>query len=108
MLGWGVRRSTPDVAVLGARSRLGLPGELAFVREADSVTVVTLVQLRNPLARAMWAAVAPRHRQVVPHLLRRAATRAGLEVRSGSPARGVPASHESRRPAHARGDARAG
>jgi hypothetical protein len=72
ILGWEVRRSTPDFALLGARSRLGLPAELLFERQQDTLLVATFVQQQNPIARAMWAAVAPRHRQVVPYLLARA------------------------------------
>jgi hypothetical protein len=73
VLGWEVRRSTPEFALLGARSRLGLPGELLFEPRQDALLFATFVQLRNPIARAMWAAVAPRHQQVVPYLLERAA-----------------------------------
>jgi hypothetical protein len=33
VLGWEVRRSSPDVALLGASGRLGLSGELLFERQ---------------------------------------------------------------------------
>lgn len=72
VLGWEVRRSAPDFALLAAGSRLGLPAELLFERRGDTLLVATFVRQRNPLARALWAAVAPTHRQVVPYLLERA------------------------------------
>ncbi len=74
VLGWPVRRSTPDSVRLGAGSRLGMPAELYVERGADTLLIATLVHQRNPLARALWASVAPRHRQVVPSLLERAAS----------------------------------
>jgi hypothetical protein len=73
VLGWEVRRSTPDFALLAASSRLGLPAELLFQRQQHTLLFATFVQQQNPIARAVWAAVAPVHRQVVPYLLERAA-----------------------------------
>ena len=73
VLGWELRRSTPDFALLAARSRVGLPAELLFQRQEDTLLVATFVRQQNPVARAMWAAVAPGHRQVVPSLLARGA-----------------------------------
>jgi hypothetical protein len=72
VLGWTVRRSTPDVALLGAAGKRGLAGELLFRRQADSLLFATFVQLDNGLARAVWAAIEARHRQVVQDLLERA------------------------------------
>jgi hypothetical protein len=72
VLGWEVVRSTPDFALLGASSRLGMPAELLFERQQHTLLVATFVEQQNPIARAMWAAVAPRHRRVVPYLLARA------------------------------------
>jgi hypothetical protein len=69
VLGWEVRRSTPDFALLASGSRVGLPAELLFERRQHTLLFVTFVQQQNPIARAMWAAVAPRHRQVVRYLL---------------------------------------
>jgi hypothetical protein len=90
VLGWAVRRRTPDFVLLGAGSRLGMPAELLFRRERDSLLIATFVQHDNPLARAIWAPVAPTHRRVVPVLLERG-------VRSGA---GRP--READRPARAR------
>jgi hypothetical protein len=72
VLGWAVRRSTPDVALLGASGRLGLSGELLFERQQHTLLFATFVQLENRLARALWARIAPRHRQVVRDLLEQA------------------------------------
>ena len=69
VLGWELRRRTPDIALLGARSRLGMPAEVLFKREPDGLLFATFVQHRNPLVRAVWAGVAPGHRQVVQRLL---------------------------------------
>jgi hypothetical protein len=73
VLGWEVRHSTPDFALLAASSRLGMPAELLFERQQDTLFFATFVQQRNAIARAIWAAVEPMHRQVVPYLLERAA-----------------------------------
>jgi hypothetical protein len=73
VLGWEVRRSTPDHALLAAGSRLGTPAELLFKPQPDSLLFATFVQLQNPIVRAIWAGVGPKHREVVPYLLERAA-----------------------------------
>ncbi len=72
VLGWEVRRSTPDVALLGASGRLGLSGELLFEHQQHTLFFATFVQLENSIARALWAGIAPRHRQVVRDLLEQA------------------------------------
>ena len=72
VLGWEVRRSSPDFALLGARARLGLEGEVLVKRRQHTLLVATFVQLENPIARAVWAGVAPGHRQVVRYLLEQA------------------------------------
>jgi hypothetical protein len=69
VLGWEVRRSTPDLALLGASGRLGLSGELLFERQQHTLLFATFVQLDNRIARGLWARIAPRHRQVVRDLL---------------------------------------
>jgi hypothetical protein len=72
VLGWEVRRRTPDFVLLHARSRLGLLGEVLFKRQQDTLLFATFVQLNNPIARAAWAGVAPGHRQAVRYLLEQA------------------------------------
>jgi hypothetical protein len=69
VLGWQVRLSTPDAALLGADGRLGLSGELLFLREPAALLFATFVQLDNPAARALWAGISARHRQIVSQLL---------------------------------------
>ena len=76
VLGWELRRNTPEFALLGAGSRVGMPGELLFKRQQQTLLFATFVQHQNPIVRAAWARVAPQHRHVVSYLLRRAA-RAG-------------------------------
>jgi hypothetical protein len=75
VLGWEVRRSTPDVVLLGARSRLGLPAELLFERQQQRLLFATFVQHENCIARAMWAAVEPVHRPIVRDVLEQASCR---------------------------------
>jgi hypothetical protein len=75
VLGWEIRRSTPEFVLLGAGSRIGMPGELLFRRDPDGVAFATFVQQRNPLARLLWAAVTPAHQRIVRSLLTRAAAR---------------------------------
>jgi hypothetical protein len=72
VLGWEVRRSTSDAALLGADGRLGLTGELLFMRQQDALLFATFVRLANPAARALWAGISPRHRQIVSQLLEQA------------------------------------
>ena len=69
VLGWPVRDSAPDHAVLAAESRLGMRAELVFRCEPGALRFSTLVTLRNPLARLVWAAIARKHRRFVRHLL---------------------------------------
>lgn len=76
ILGWEVRRSTPDVALLAADSLLGLQGEVLLKRHSDSLLFATFIHLQNPVARAVWARVAPGHRQTVRNLLEEAVARA--------------------------------
>jgi hypothetical protein len=75
VLGWEVRYTTPDVALLGASGRLGLCGELLFEREQHTLLFATFVQLENRIARGLWAGIAPRHLQVVRDLLEQASCR---------------------------------
>jgi Protein of unknown function (DUF2867) len=70
VLGWEVRRSTADVALLGAGSRIGMHAELLVKREPQALLFATFVQKQTPLARAVWAAIEPLHRRVVPRVLR--------------------------------------
>jgi hypothetical protein len=73
VLGWEVRRSTPDAVLLGAGSRVGMPAELLFQRRARTLLFATFVRHDNALARAVWPGVVPLHEQVVRQLLARGA-----------------------------------
>ena len=75
VLGWDVLSSTPDVALLGAESHLGLRGRLLFRREPDALLFSTLVQQDNPVARAVWAGVEAAHVRIVRRILEQARTR---------------------------------
>jgi hypothetical protein len=75
VLGWEVRRSSPDVALLGAASRLGMPAELLFERQPQRLLFATFVRQENGVARATWAGVEPVHRPIVRLLLEQAACR---------------------------------
>jgi hypothetical protein len=76
VLGWEIRRTTPDVALLGVSGRRGLSGELLFERQPGRLLFATFVHLDNRVARTLWAAIAPRHRRVVRNLLEQASVRA--------------------------------
>jgi hypothetical protein len=75
VLGWEVRGSTPDFVLLGADSRIGMPGELLFKRERCSVLFATFVQQDNLAARVVWAAAEPVHLRVVRDVLGQASRR---------------------------------
>jgi hypothetical protein len=78
VLGWEVRRSTEDVALLAASSLIGMDAEVLCKREQNALLVATFMQLKNPVARAVWAAFAPRHRKVLRHLIRQAGRRSAM------------------------------
>ena len=85
VLGWEVRSSTPDAALLGASGRLGLSGELLFQRQPHTLFFATFVHLENRIARTLWAAIASRHRQVVRDLLEQASDRYGATAGTSRP-----------------------
>jgi hypothetical protein len=96
VLGWAVRRSTPDFVLLGASSRLGLRAELLFERRQQSLLFDTFVQKENRMARTMWAAVEPLHRPIVRDLLEHAGLRERLRTIGASTAVGPPAATRGR------------
>ena len=69
VLGWEVRRSSPDHAVLAADSLLGMEAEVLLERRPGALLIATVMKLNNPLARLVWTAFSPQHRRVVRHLL---------------------------------------
>ena len=80
VLGWDVRRSAADFALLGADSPLGLMGEVLFKRRRHTLLLATFIQLDSSLMRAVWLGFAPGHRQAVRSLLRQGAGRERSEV----------------------------
>jgi hypothetical protein len=73
VFGWDIRRSTSDHVLLGAGSRLGMPGELLFQRHEDGLLFATFLRHGNDATRVMWAGIGPVHRRVVRELLEHAA-----------------------------------
>jgi hypothetical protein len=75
VLGWPVRRNEPDVLLLGAGSRVGMPAQLLFLRRPEGFLFATLVRPENPVARRMWAAIERTHVRTVRDLLEGAGRR---------------------------------
>jgi hypothetical protein len=75
ILGWRIRHSGPDHALLGADSRIGMPAELLLRPEPGGLFFATMIQQRNPFAHVLWAPVGRPHRRIVPALIRHAAMR---------------------------------
>jgi hypothetical protein len=73
VLGWEVRRSGPDIVLLGSAGRFGLSGELLFEAQPNALLFATFLQLDNLAAHAIWRCIARHHRDVVGHLLGQAA-----------------------------------
>ncbi|MCW2654349.1 MAG: hypothetical protein QOE41_3957 [Mycobacterium sp.] len=74
VLGWAVRSSSPEFVLLGADSRIGMPGELLF-KSGHALQFATFVQQDNLVARAVWAATEPAHVRVVRQVLEQAGRR---------------------------------
>jgi hypothetical protein len=75
VLGWEVRRTVPDHVLLGAESRIGMPGELLLKKEDDALLFATFVAHRNLIARTVWAVIEPVHVRVVRDILNQASRR---------------------------------
>jgi hypothetical protein len=75
VLGWEVRASGPEFVLLGADSRIGMPGELLFMPGRDALVFATFVQQDNFIARAVWAATESTHVLVVRNVLEQAGRR---------------------------------
>jgi hypothetical protein len=76
VLGWKIRAGGADYVLLGAESRIGMPGELLLRREEHGLMFATFVRQDNSAARALWAAVEPGHVRTVLAILEDAAQRA--------------------------------
>ena len=75
VLGWKVKHCDPAFVLLAADSWLGLRGQLLFRSEPHGLLFATFLQHTNPAARALWAAITPRHQHVVRSLLTHAVKR---------------------------------
>jgi hypothetical protein len=75
VLGWEIRRAVPDHVLLGADSRIGMPGELLLRKDDGALLFATLVSQRNLIARAVWAVTEPVHVRVVRDILTQASRR---------------------------------
>jgi hypothetical protein len=82
VLGWELRRSAADFALVAASSPVGLLAEVLFKRRRETLLFATFVESTNPGARALWAGVAPAHRQGARYLLAQAAGRVRADRRS--------------------------
>lgn len=87
VLGWEVRAGADEFVLLGAGSRIGMPGELLFKREDHGLLFATFVQHDNLIARAVWAAVEPAHVRIVRDILKHASRRLDPSRASDNPAR---------------------
>ena len=90
VLGWRVRRSTPDFVLLAARSPVGLSAEVLLERQQQTLLFATFVQHENPIARAVWAGIEPVHRPAVRYLLERVSPDTRPSARRGAPPRDAP------------------
>ena len=75
LLGWAVRRSAPDHLLLGADSRIDMPGELLFKNDGGAVLFATFVHHGNLAARGLWAVVEPVHVRMVRDIMSDASRR---------------------------------
>ncbi len=69
VLGWPIRSADADVVLLGADSRVGMPGELMMRREQHGLVFATFVRHDNPVVAAVWAVAVPAHVRMVRGLL---------------------------------------
>lgn len=73
ILGWRLRLDTPEAVLLGADSRIGMPGELLFAVRPRGLLFATFIHHRTPATRPLWRLVEDTHVRVVGELLDRAA-----------------------------------
>ena len=76
VLGWQVRRRSPEFALLAVRSVFGMEAEVLVKREHEGVLAASLMKFNNPLIRVFWAGFSFQHRRVLRHLLIQAGRRA--------------------------------
>ena len=71
ILGWDIRACDDDFVLLGAHSRIGMPGELLLRRQDDRLLFATLVRHDNSTVRALWSSIEASHVDTVRSLLGR-------------------------------------
>lgn len=76
VLGWRIRASDPDFVLVGAQSRIGMPGELLLRRDEHGLLFATFVRQDTLVARALWVTVEPGHIRTVRAILEDACRRA--------------------------------
>lgn len=76
VLGWPIRRNTPDHALLSAASDNGLQAELLIQRLPDALLVASFIQHDTDDARTEWAEAEHLHAPVMCRLIDDAVTRA--------------------------------
>ncbi|UUO03187.1 hypothetical protein M4D79_08715 [Mycolicibacterium novocastrense] len=72
ILGWEIRNRDAGFVMVGARSRIGMPGELVLRRANDGLLFATFVRHDSLIARRLWATIETSHVQTVRSLLERA------------------------------------
>jgi hypothetical protein len=75
VLGWAILDRSPDSLTIESRSWF-LTSRLVFRTETTRVTQSTYVRYDRRIAAIIWPPVSILHRQIVPRILRHAATRA--------------------------------
>jgi hypothetical protein len=76
VLGWQIRAADDDFVLLGADSRIGMPGELLLRRQENGLLFATLVRHDNSIARALWSSIEAAHVRTVRSILEMASRRA--------------------------------
>ncbi len=74
VLGWAIIDRSPDSVTIESRSWF-LTSRLVFRAETTRVTQSTYVRYDRRIAAIIWPPVSVLHRQIVPRILRHAATR---------------------------------
>lgn len=68
VIGWDVLHRTDSEAILGTSGALGVP-RIVGLASPGSVTISTLITLKDVRARAIWSIFAPLHRTVARRAL---------------------------------------
>lgn len=72
ILGWEIRARDDDFVLLGAHSRIGMPGELWLRRQERRLLFATFVRHDNSITRTLWATIEASHVETVRALLEQA------------------------------------